>query len=341
MLQRTHVLLALACVLASPVVMAADPPAPPARAGFNLFDAFMDGCIGSDPDPEVAAKALEAKGATRIAGARNERMITLNWSSRGPRLMVSYLDGMCAVSTNAADRDVSVRAFINTRPRDDSTRLPRAESGVPEEFSYIAGFQMRASNKSGGTNVMDVMTFQDDSPNPVLSMMVVVRTAAADQPPPAPAVPALPLASGADVAAVFDQACLRNAGDMGALVDFAQSQDAVWLGDDSPQVLRYGIGGSKGAAALVSAPGNCAVVVDSLTADALKPALEAVLATLVDGTDIAEADRPDAQGMTIAVAREGVLPGDAGKRRLRAFLISRPRSAGGQTNMLVLSSPVR
>lgn len=346
MMQRAHVLLALAGVLASPAVMAADtaPPAPPApKAGFNLFDAFMEGCIDSDPDAEAAAKALEARGAKRVPGSTRpggDRMVSLDWSSRGPRLMVSYLDGMCAVSTNAADRDVSVRAFIGSRPMEDSTRLPRAESGVPDDFTYIAGFQMRAPGKSGGTTVMDVMAFQDDRPNPVLSMMVVVRAAAPDQPPPAPKVPAMPLVSAADVAAVFDQACLRPRGDAGGLVDFAQAQDAVWLGDENPEVLRYAIGDTKAAVALVSTPGNCAVLVDRLSADALKPALEAVLAPLTDISDIPEEQRPDGAGLTVSLARQGPLPGDADKRKARIFLITRPRDAGGETHMLMLANPV-
>lgn len=207
MKQRAIKLLALAGALASSAVVAAEPapPAPPApKGGFNLYDAFMEGCIDPGPGVDAAAKALEAKGAKRMPRAKDDGIVQWDWSSRGPRLMVSLQDGMCVMSTNAADRDLSMRAFLAERPKDSSARLPRADSGLPDEFTYLAGFQMRTQGPSGGTIVIDALAYQDDRPNPVLSMAVAVRAAAKDEPPPAPPVPPVPLATAADVAAVFD-----------------------------------------------------------------------------------------------------------------------------------------
>lgn len=326
--------LALAGLLHAAGAAAAEPAAP--APGFNLFDAFMEACINNEYDAEAAAKKLEARGAKRRPGQKRGDILSLDWSTRGPRLMISYNTGMCVASTDAADRDVSLRAFMGSRPPTDATRLPRAQSGVPEDFDYLAGFQLRATNAEGRTNVMDIFAYQDDAPKPVLSMMVVIKPAARDQPPPAAEVPKLPLATAADVAAVFEEACVRTRADIGGVVDVAQAQRAVWFGDENPRMLRYGLGDTQGAVVLMTMRGYCAVMLDRMTTAELQPALEAVLGRLEGVTDVPVDERPKAEGITFSVARQGTLPGDAEKALLRAFLLGREGAGGRLMHMLIL-----
>ena len=311
----------------------------PLPAGYNLMDVFVEACLDAEMEHGKAVKALEKRGA--IAMPASERgAVSLQWFARAERLMVTYGPGMCAVSTDSADRDASLRDLLASRP-DDATPLPRGRSGVPQDWTYLVGFEMRSARKDGGTTGVEVIAFQHDDRKPVLTLMSNFGRLPADALAPVPFAAPMPLATAGDVVAFFDTACVQTRADEGAAVDIALLQNARWLGADAPRMLSYALGAPENAVSLSVTPGACGVAVRHLPGAELLPAMEALVATWAEARELPEAGRPDFGDMPLLFAREGHLAADRDKPPMRVVLVGPAKGSSQNQYMLMIQQAMR
>jgi hypothetical protein len=205
-------------------------------------------------------------------------------------------------------------------------------------MQYLAGFRMYgAQRKDGSVTVMDVVAIQDAEIPKVLTLMVALTLAPKDAPGPVPPAPRMPLVTATDVAAVFEQACVKPQTDAAGMVDFVLAQDARWLGDKNPIALRYMLDDGERVAAVSWLPDTCSVLVEHVTTADLRAAIEALVGRLEGVQEVPEANRPKArEDVRMLVAKRGSLPGDADNATLDVFLVSYGEGEGVNRHLIML-----